>query len=61
MQEGDLASEHEKRHRELATSLYEREALKVRDTSSGNDPEMGNQLVKRLVGTLTVLVSGDSW
>ncbi len=39
---GDLASEHDKHHRELATSLYKREALKVRDTLSGNDPEMGN-------------------
>lgn len=29
--------------------VFEREALKVRDTLSEIDPEMGNQSVKRLI------------
>lgn len=50
---GDSASEHDKRHGELAASSCEREALQVRDLSE-SDPEMGNQSVKRIVD------SGDS-
>lgn len=49
---GDLASEHHEHHGELANTLYEGEALKVRDALSESDPKLCNQLVKRLVSGL---------